>query len=68
MAVQTSAVRPGTAGRTTRRSGWTTGRWLTTGVIAALAVLLSLGVLGGWVLARASSVTDTMVNRSSPPC
>jgi signal transduction histidine kinase len=66
VAVQTSAVRPGTAGRTTRRSGWTTGRWLTTGVIAALAVLLALGVLGGWVLARATSVTDTMVNHSSP--
>jgi signal transduction histidine kinase len=53
-------------GRTSPTGGWTTQRWLTTGVSAALAVLLTLGVLGAWVLDRATTVTGTMVNRSSP--
>ncbi|MHA6761318.1 sensor histidine kinase [Streptacidiphilus sp. PAMC 29251] len=47
-------------------SRWTTRRWLTVGVSGALAVLLVLGLLGAWVLARATSVTDAMVNTGSP--
>ncbi|MHA6757361.1 ATP-binding protein [Streptacidiphilus sp. PAMC 29251] len=47
-------------------SRWTTRRWLTLGVSAALIVLLALGLLGAWVLARATTVTDAMVNTGSP--
>lgn len=48
------------------RSGWTTRRWLTAGVGAAVTVLLVLGVFGGLVLARANAVTDTIVDHSFP--
>ena len=61
-ALQQSAVQ----GRVRPWSWWTTQRWLTAGVSVALVVLLVLGAVGGLVLARAGSVTDTMVNRSSP--
>ena len=47
-------------------SRWSTRQWLTVGVSSAMAVLLTLGAVGGWVLSRATSVTDTMVDRSSP--
>jgi len=57
---------PDSPGRVSPTDRWTTRRWLSVGVSAALAVLLALGVLGGWVLARATTVTNTMVNRSSP--
>ena len=57
---------PGTPPRTSPTAGWTTRRWLTAGVSAALVVLLTLGIVGAWVLSRATTVTNTMVNRSSP--
>lgn len=57
---------PGTPARTSPTAGWTTKRWLTAGVSAALVVLLALGIVGTWVLSRATTVTSTMVNRSSP--
>ncbi|WP_380566201.1 sensor histidine kinase [Streptacidiphilus jeojiensis] len=47
-------------------SRWTTRRWLSVGVAGSLTVLLVLGLLGFWALDRASSVTDTLVNHSSP--
>ena len=47
-------------------SRWTTRRWLSVGVAVSLTVLLVLGLLGFWALDRAASVTDTMVNHSSP--
>lgn len=51
---------------TTVWSRWTTRRWLSVGLAVSLAVLLVLGLLGVWALNRAHSVTDTLVNRSSP--
>jgi len=57
---------PGTPPRTSPTADWTTRRWLTAGVSAALVALLTLGVVGAWVLSRATTVTNTMVNRSSP--
>lgn len=47
-------------------SRWTTRRWLRVSVGLALTVLLVLGALGAWALVRASQVTDTLVNRSTP--
>ncbi|MFJ1758527.1 ATP-binding protein [Kitasatospora sp. NPDC088134] len=58
---------PGATTRPARsRAVWTTRRWLGTSVLASLAVLLVLGVLGGWALARASDATDRLTGRTSP--
>ncbi|AXI81243.1 sensor histidine kinase [Peterkaempfera bronchialis] len=47
-------------------AGWTTRRWLWNGVGLALVVLGLLGALGGWALVRTASVTDQLVDHSSP--
>ena len=68
VAVQSTAGRTNRAGRTPGPglAGWTTRRWLTTGVVLAMTALLVLGALGGWVLNRASSASADMVDHSSP--
>jgi signal transduction histidine kinase len=53
------------ADRTGTRS-WTTRRWLTAGVSAALAVLLLLGALVVWYFAYSTAVSDQLIDRSSP--
>jgi signal transduction histidine kinase len=61
-----------TAARLDRRNqvvpwhGWTTRRWLGTGVAAASAVLLLLGTLAVWSLVRTATGTDAVVDRTSP--
>jgi len=59
---------PGSAPATAVRgaSGWTTRRWLSAGTAAALTVLVVLGVLVGWFFSHSASVTDQLVDRSSP--
>ncbi|MFJ9733649.1 ATP-binding protein [Streptomyces sp. NPDC101169] len=47
-------------------SGWTTRRWLRTGVATTLAVLAVLGSLGGWAMWRTSQITSELVDRRSP--
>ncbi|MEU3462604.1 CHASE3 domain-containing protein [Streptomyces sp. NPDC006733] len=47
-------------------AGWTTRRWLTVGVSAALAVLTLLAVAGVWVLARSTTISDRLVDGSTP--
>ncbi|WP_051732231.1 sensor histidine kinase [Kitasatospora phosalacinea] len=47
-------------------AAWTTRQWLGASVLAALAVLVVLGALGGWALNRASDATDRLTRRSSP--
>ncbi|MFC8712878.1 ATP-binding protein [Streptomyces sp. NPDC057197] len=47
-------------------SGWTTRRWLRTGVLTTLAVLAVLGSLGGWATWRTSQLTADLVDRRSP--
>ncbi|WP_307874747.1 sensor histidine kinase [Frankia nepalensis] len=54
------------AGAPGRASGWTTSRWLSVGVGAALTVLVVLGVLGGWLLAHGTAVNQRLINRSTP--
>ncbi|MCK9874543.1 ATP-binding protein [Frankia sp. Ag45/Mut15] len=49
-----------------RPSGWTTSRWLSAGVGGALVVLVTLGVLGTWLLAHATSVNQRLIDRSAP--
>ncbi|MFG1807017.1 ATP-binding protein [Streptomyces sp. NPDC049040] len=45
---------------------WTTKRWLSTGAAVALALLLVLGVAGGWALNRASGLSATVTDRDTP--
>ncbi|GGX78061.1 sensor histidine kinase [Streptomyces anandii] len=47
-------------------SGWTTRRWLRTGVAATLVVLAVLGSLGAWATWRTSQITTELVDRRSP--
>lgn len=47
-------------------SGWTTRRWLRTGVATTLVVLAVLGSLGGWAMWRTSHLTAALVDRRSP--
>ncbi|MFE3638545.1 ATP-binding protein [Streptomyces sp. NPDC059168] len=47
-------------------SGWTTRRWLRTGVATTLAVLAVLGSLGGWAMWRTSQITSELVDDRSP--
>ncbi|MFF9409802.1 ATP-binding protein [Streptomyces anandii] len=47
-------------------SGWTTRRWLRTGVAATLVVLAVLGSLGAWAMWRTSQITIELVDRRSP--
>ncbi|MFJ6217086.1 ATP-binding protein [Streptomyces sp. NPDC092296] len=49
-----------------RWSGWTTRRWLQTGVSASLAVLALLSGLGIWTLSRTASATNQLVDVGSP--
>ena len=59
--------RPGGATRReARRGGWTTRRWLAVGVCASMAVLVVLGVVGGWVFARSTRISDRLVDVSTP--
>ncbi|MEC3998332.1 CHASE3 domain-containing protein [Actinacidiphila sp. DG2A-62] len=45
---------------------WTTRRWLTTGMSAAIALLAVLAVAGAWVFGRTTDVSDHLVGVSSP--
>ncbi len=45
---------------------WTLRRWLRAGVGAAAAVLIALGWVVTWTLARSSTATDELVNRIAP--
>ncbi|WP_225448110.1 sensor histidine kinase [Streptacidiphilus sp. P02-A3a] len=45
---------------------WSTRRWLVTGTAAALAVLVVLGALVTWYFSYSTSVTNQLVERSSP--
>ncbi|WP_329180686.1 sensor histidine kinase [Streptomyces sp. NBC_01477] len=65
MAGRTRGRTPGNEGRTPT-AGWTTRRWLSTGVAAALVVLLALGVAGGWVLARSSTLSGRVIDVDTP--
>lgn len=47
-------------------SGWSTRRWLRTGVATTLAVLAVLGSVGGWAMWRTSQITTELVDRRSP--
>nr|WP_277441048.1 sensor histidine kinase [Streptomyces sp. SPB162] len=49
-----------------RAAGWTTRCWLTVGVCAALAVLTVLAAAGVWVLARSTTISDRLVDGSTP--
>ena len=66
MVARGSAEQPADGAGGTVWSRWTTRRWLSVGVAVSLTVLLVLGLIGAWALNRASSVTDTLVNHSSP--
>ncbi|MEU5087682.1 ATP-binding protein [Streptomyces sp. NPDC021356] len=46
-------------------AGWTTRRWLRTGVATASIVLAVLGSLGGWAMWRTSQITADLVDRRS---
>ncbi|MER7129945.1 sensor histidine kinase [Streptosporangium saharense] len=48
------------------RSRWTTRQWLRAGVSVALIVLMSLSVLGAVVLNRMTTISNRLVDRSSP--
>ncbi|MCS0603590.1 ATP-binding protein [Streptomyces sp. LP11] len=54
------------AGREASPAHWTTRHWLRAGMGTALVVLILLGVVGVWAMARASSITDELVNTRSP--
>ncbi|WP_329113826.1 sensor histidine kinase [Streptomyces sp. NBC_01465] len=47
-------------------SRWTTRRWLLSGVAVVAVVLVTLGSLGMWALARTSQLTDQVVQFRSP--
>ncbi|MFJ1864876.1 ATP-binding protein [Streptomyces sp. NPDC088097] len=47
-------------------STWTTRRWLRAGVAASLTVLVLLGVMGAWVLARTETISRELVDTKSP--
>ncbi|MCS0603041.1 ATP-binding protein [Streptomyces sp. LP11] len=47
-------------------SGWTTRRWLRTGVATTMVVLAVLGSLGGWAMWRTSRITAELVDSRSP--
>ena len=66
MVQQSRTARPNRADRIPGWSGWTTRRWLTAGVVVALAALVGLSALGGWALDRAGTATKDLVDRSSP--
>lgn len=60
-------ARDGRGGRTGAGTpGWTTSRWLSVGVGATLAVLITLGALGAWLFAHATSVNTRLVDNSTP--
>jgi signal transduction histidine kinase len=55
---------PGKVTRAT--SAWTTRRWLWVGTVIALLVLICLGVLASWSLARSEQTTDQLFDHNSP--
>ncbi|MFJ5229030.1 ATP-binding protein [Kitasatospora sp. NPDC088391] len=61
-----TTTRPARTGTARSRTAWTTRRWLGTGVVVSLSVLLVLGALGGWALARANDATERLTGRTSP--
>lgn len=54
------------AGVTGSMAGWTTRRWLRTGVAVTLVVLAVVGSLSVWAMARAARMTDELVNTRTP--
>jgi signal transduction histidine kinase len=60
------AAVPGALRAGRRGGGWTTRRWLTVGVCASMTVLIVLGIVGGWVLARSTRISDRLVDVSTP--
>ena len=61
------AIAPGPGAPSGGRSArWTIRRWLAVGASASLAVLLVMGVTGGWVLARSSRLSNQLVDVSTP--
>ncbi|MEU6313253.1 CHASE3 domain-containing protein [Streptomyces sp. NPDC047014] len=53
-------------GKTPVLSGWTTRRWLQTGVAVSLVVLTLLGITGAWVLGRTTQLSEQLVDVRSP--
>ncbi|MBC3841517.1 histidine kinase [Streptacidiphilus sp. 4-A2] len=63
---QSRPARPNRADRLLDWSRWTTRRWLTGGVAAALTALVVLSALGGWALQQAGTATSDLVDRTGP--
>ncbi|RAJ63588.1 MULTISPECIES: sensor histidine kinase [unclassified Streptomyces] len=59
-------ARQKTAGREGAPAHWTTRHWLRAGMGTALLVLVLLSALGVWAIARATSITDELVDTRSP--
>jgi len=66
VAQDSRTARPSRAGRKPGWSGWSTRRWLTAGVVVAMAALVALSTLGIWALDRAGTATSDLVDRSGP--
>lgn len=47
-------------------AGWTTRRWLRTGVAVTLVVLAVLGSVGAWAMLRSTRISDELVETRSP--